>query len=360
MLEGTAAARFELVTAGHHFLLAALPFRNPQSRRALREFIEAATTFPLSSPDREAVLLRLLAVLEPHSGGRLPSLVDRYFLLRTELPDQLSRFQRCVEDVIRYLGLGHPQVQKAIAIILERFSDANLHQADVADAVEMTSSGLCAAFVAHTGCTFTEYLRDVRLERGAALLTGTTRSIKEIWAAVGYSDGATFDHDFKPRFRITPTAYRAAGIRTGASGVLGNHGSANPRAAATGPQDRRRVLVVDDDLGTRETLGRALRHEGYTVECAASGSEALTAMTKICPTAIVLDRHLPDVDGFAWLRAVRASHPAAQLPVLVFSADLDVEDRADEASALGAAVMSKLADLEEVQRVLHSLCAMHS
>lgn len=357
-LEGTRAARFELVTAAHHFILAVLPLRHPQSRQALAGFVERAADCGLSSPDRESVLLRLLGVLDPHSGGRLPSLVDRYFRLCHDLPDGLRRFERCVEDVIRHRGIGNPSVQQAIAIIHDCYADPHLPQADVAEIVGLTPSALCVAFRSQTGLTFTEYLRDVRLDHAATMLMESLQSVKEVWGAGGYNDAANFDHDFKQRFGMTPTQYRERAIRP-----------APAQAAETSPAPavvphglpagaRRRVLIVDDDAGTRETLGTRLRLDGYAVGAVALGREALDSATRDDWDVVVLDFHLIDMDGLDCLRALRRRQHGLRPAVVLFTADWEVEDHAGEAHVLGATIVSKLCDFAEFERLLASLCAM--
>src|SRR3990172_1470188 len=120
----------------------------------------------------------------------------------------------------------------------------------------------------------------------------------------------------------------------------------------------RRVLIVDDDLGRRETLGRWLRTEGDAVDVAASGREALEQVVAASIDAILLDYHLPDMDGLECLRAMRARRPGLHPPVVLFTADWEVQDDGVEAGALGATIASKLTGVEEVERLLASLCAM--
>ena len=58
-----------------------------------------------------------------------------------------------------------------------------------------------------------------------------------------------------------------------------------------------RILVVDDDKAVRDSLKRALVLEGYDVDLAADGTEAVRSLTQAAPDAIVLDLQLPDIDG---------------------------------------------------------------
>jgi len=67
-----------------------------------------------------------------------------------------------------------------------------------------------------------------------------------------------------------------------------------------------RILVVDDDPAVSGSLDRALRLEGYEVETASDGTEALRSLAVASPDAVVLDLQLPDVDGLEVCRRLRA------------------------------------------------------
>ena len=77
-------------------------------------------------------------------------------------------------------------------------------------------------------------------------------------------------------------------------------------------QAGQRVLVVDDEPNIAEVVTMALRFQGFTVETAATGREALAAVAKFKPHLMVLDVMLPDMDGFevaSRLGAQRAGVP---------------------------------------------------
>jgi two-component system response regulator MprA len=89
-----------------------------------------------------------------------------------------------------------------------------------------------------------------------------------------------------------------------------------------------RVLVVDDDASLREALRRALSLEGYEVELAADGLEALGFFReeRPPPDAVVLDVLMPTLDGWDTCRAIRLR---SSVPVLMLTARDAVEDRVD-------------------------------
>ncbi|MGH9349175.1 MAG: response regulator [Vicinamibacterales bacterium] len=69
------------------------------------------------------------------------------------------------------------------------------------------------------------------------------------------------------------------------------------------------VLVVDDDLGTREVFTLALGDAGHHVRCAASAREAVTVARRLQPDLALVDLKLPDGDGIRVLRSIRQSSP---------------------------------------------------
>ena len=84
--------------------------------------------------------------------------------------------------------------------------------------------------------------------------------------------------------------------------------------------DRSRLLVVDDDPGTRRALYTLFTRQGWHVSLAATVAEGL-ALLELAPTCLILDLNLPDGDGIDILREVRARHP--RTPVAVCSGTND-------------------------------------
>jgi len=85
------------------------------------------------------------------------------------------------------------------------------------------------------------------------------------------------------------------------------------------------VLVVEDDAAVRDSLIRALGQDGYTVETASNGHQALAAVDAREPDVIVLDVGLPGVDGLAVCRRYRADR--RRTPVLMLTARDAISDR---------------------------------
>jgi two-component system, OmpR family, response regulator MprA len=86
-----------------------------------------------------------------------------------------------------------------------------------------------------------------------------------------------------------------------------------------------RILVVDDEPAVRESLRRALQLEGYGVELAADGEQALERIDRDGVDAVVLDVSMPRLDGLETCRRIRAG--GNPLPVLMLTARDEVSDR---------------------------------
>ncbi|HEY2049996.1 MAG TPA: response regulator transcription factor [Caulobacteraceae bacterium] len=87
----------------------------------------------------------------------------------------------------------------------------------------------------------------------------------------------------------------------------------------------RRVLVVEDDASTADYIAKGLREEGFTVEQAADGRDALYLATSSEFDAVVMDRMIPGLDGLSVVKAMRAA--AVQTPVLILSAMSHIDER---------------------------------
>ncbi len=95
------------------------------------------------------------------------------------------------------------------------------------------------------------------------------------------------------------------------------------------------VLVVEDDEPTRMLLRRALEREGYHVEEAGDGMEALRCVEQFAPDLILMDAVMPVMDGFTACKKLRALPGAAGIPVLIVTA-LDDEKSVNLAFDCGA------------------------
>jgi PAS domain S-box-containing protein len=88
------------------------------------------------------------------------------------------------------------------------------------------------------------------------------------------------------------------------------------------------ILVVEDNVSTREILGRILSSAGWSVSEAENGRVALEGMKRKAPSLILLDLLLPDMDGFEFLAELRKSPEFRSIPVILLTAqDLSAAER---------------------------------
>jgi len=107
-----------------------------------------------------------------------------------------------------------------------------------------------------------------------------------------------------------------------------------------------RILVVDDEPNIVEVVTMALRFQGFTVEGAASGREALAAVASFKPHLIVLDVMLPDMEGFEV--AERLGAQRAGVPIIFLTARDATSDKVRGLSGGGDDYMTKPFSLEEL------------
>ncbi|MGK3996517.1 response regulator [Sorangium sp. So ce1024] len=116
-----------------------------------------------------------------------------------------------------------------------------------------------------------------------------------------------------------------------------------------------RILVVEDDLDIRSILSQLLMFEGYDVEEAADGAEALALLRRSKPPALILlDLMMPVMDGWQ-LRAELQRDPAlASIPVVVVSADVRAEQEASRLRVAG--LLKKPLQIEPLLELVHQIC----
>ncbi|MGE5659752.1 MAG: response regulator [Actinomycetota bacterium] len=87
------------------------------------------------------------------------------------------------------------------------------------------------------------------------------------------------------------------------------------------------ILVADDDFATRLAIGDYLEVSGYSVIVAENGQEALALVEKYQPHLIVTDITMPEMDGYEFVRRVRASPAFRLLPVIFLTERTTTEER---------------------------------
>src|SRR4051795_4050051 len=115
-----------------------------------------------------------------------------------------------------------------------------------------------------------------------------------------------------------------------------------------------KILIADDERAVREALQRALELEGYEIELAADGREALERLEHDAqPDAVVLDVLMPGMDGLEVARTMRRS--GSRGPILMLTARTQVEDRVEGLDAGADDYVTKPFALEELLARLRAL-----
>ncbi|MDQ6675018.1 MAG: response regulator [Chloroflexota bacterium] len=115
--------------------------------------------------------------------------------------------------------------------------------------------------------------------------------------------------------------------------------------------EKRPILIVDDDPAILATVSDALDMEGFRVETATNGAEALEAVDRIKPSVVLLDMRMPVLDGWGFMRVVRERR--LNVTVVVMTAAADARRWAREVGAQG--VLAKPFELDELLGAVQGL-----
>jgi two-component system OmpR family response regulator len=107
-----------------------------------------------------------------------------------------------------------------------------------------------------------------------------------------------------------------------------------------------RVLVVDDEPNIRDVISMALRYEGFEVEGAENGREAIAAVSSFRPHLMLLDIMLPDMEGFDVAQRLGAKR--AKVPIVFLTARDTTEDKVRGLTMGGDDYVTKPFSLEEL------------
>ncbi|MFN8523464.1 MAG: GAF domain-containing protein [Chloroflexota bacterium] len=219
-------------------------------------------------------------------------------------------------------GPGHVDGERPLVLVVD--DDPNVHDLM---ARYLRPAGLHVAAAA----TGTEALRLAHELRPDAITLDVLMPRMDGWAVLS---ALKADPDLAgiPVLMVSIVEDRTMGYALGAADYL------------TKPVDRRRlldtlnrlctsadgchVLIVEDDEGTREVVGRSLTQAGWRVTHAENGRVALKRLATEIPSVVLLDLMMPEVDGFDVIDALRANEAWRSVPVVVMTAkELTDEDR---------------------------------
>ncbi|MEP6717180.1 MAG: response regulator [Terriglobia bacterium] len=121
----------------------------------------------------------------------------------------------------------------------------------------------------------------------------------------------------------------------------------------------KKILVADDKASSRELLRTLLEHVGYEIHEAADGEEALEVARRISLDLILLDIHMPKLDGYGTVRAMRSDERLRDLPIVALTASAMHSDRNRATEAGFTAYITKPVSLTVLRDELARLLAEH-
>lgn len=114
-----------------------------------------------------------------------------------------------------------------------------------------------------------------------------------------------------------------------------------------------RLLIVEDEISILEALQKGLKKDGYAVDIAPAGDEAIELLSFNTYDLIVLDINLPGVDGFSILKDLRKNNPDTR--VIIVSANREIEDRIKGLDLGANDYLVKPFDFQELKARIRSL-----
>ena len=129
---------------------------------------------------------------------------------------------------------------------------------------------------------------------------------------------------------------------------------------ADAPDEACRVLVVDDNVDSAQSMSLLLGLEGYQVDCAYDGEQALSRAEAFRPEVVLLDLGLPRFSGYEVARRLRAEPSGASMLLVAVSGYGRERDRQAAREAGFDLHLTKPADPDEVLRVLSERRALHA
>lgn len=129
--------------------------------------------------------------------------------------------------------------------------------------------------------------------------------------------------------------------------------------SADAPGEACRVLVVDDNVDSAQSMSLLLGLEGYEVDCAYDGEQALSRAEAFRPEVVLLDLGLPRFSGYEVARRLRAEPSGASMLLVAVSGYGRERDRQAAREAGFDLHLTKPADPDEVLRVLSQRRALH-
>ena len=118
-----------------------------------------------------------------------------------------------------------------------------------------------------------------------------------------------------------------------------------------------KILIIDDDVDTLKLVGLMLQRQGYDISAASNGTQGLAKALEEHPDLILLDVMMPDMDGYEVTRRLRKNPTTAAIPILMFTAKTQLDDKVTGFEAGADDYLTKPTHPNELQAHVKSLLA---
>jgi PAS domain S-box-containing protein len=236
-------------------------------------------------------------------------------------PDRLQQvFWNLLSNAVKFTGRGG-----RVDVRIERDGS------EVRIGVRDTGRGIAPEFLPHLFERFSQFdASPTREHGGLGLGLAIVRQLVEMQggAVAASSEGLGTGAEFIVRLPLAPLTRATRDV-----GLVQEKPGASRATEWAGGVDLRgcRVLLVEDDTDSRELIASVLRHERSDVRAFASAVEALAAIEEFRPTVVVSDIGMPQMDGYAFIRAMRDREHATgapRVPAIALTAFARSEDQA--------------------------------
>ena len=115
------------------------------------------------------------------------------------------------------------------------------------------------------------------------------------------------------------------------------------------------ILIIDDDIDTLKLVGIMLERKGFRILASTTGKKGLNLANKESPDLILLDVMIPDLNGYEIARSIRSSPETESIPIIMFTARSQVDDKEEGVEAGADAYITKPARPRELFAQVNSI-----
>ncbi len=119
-----------------------------------------------------------------------------------------------------------------------------------------------------------------------------------------------------------------------------------------------KILVVDDEKDVVEAISKKLSQEGFEPIAAYDGEEALIKVKETSPDVILLDLTMPKINGFEVLKRVREEYKDKWIPVIIISANADLESVKKSYNLEADHYLTKPCSMENIVRGINTMISL--